>query len=87
MTPDKDLEEAAESAYKKINGDGITPIGTELFKAGAQWQQNRVLGLLRSKEAVDQEFYNTSKGVSYRAGGWALWLESKLTTGQKDGGE
>lgn len=71
MTPDKELEYAAESAYKKITGDGITPISTELFKAGAQWQLNRVLGLLRGN------YINGGKGM-------ADWLERQLTPGQKE---
>lgn len=74
MTPDKDLEAAAERAYKKITGDGITPISTKLFQAGAEWQLHRVLWLLRIN------YLNGGKGM-------ADWLESKLTPGQKDVGE
>lgn len=87
MTTDKELEYAAESAYKKITGDGSTPISTELFKAGAQWQLNRVLGLLRGEEA-DKIF--SCEECCWPVSDLADWLERQLTPNrgtQEEGGK
>lgn len=81
-----ELKDAAEE-WARIEWEGIQKqirnglVSEDAFLAGAQWERNRILGMLRSRDTFNAHRFTEKHKLSNEQ--FADWIEKKLK--QEDG--